>query len=251
MRALRELAKRIGTDAEPRDAELVVTLDGVPVHVVYELRTLGSTSTKWTTVGVRSADMPGKRLAWNLNVRRQRPSDAQDIREGYLRDLVFDDPPFDDMFLVEAAPEDAVRALFDARARRELVALAPPYIMSTKTFGIELAWDDEWIDDVDRLERAARLIGRLGATFVHVAHEAAEDRRRRAAAKGYRDVALTTEDVHRERAEDIRAFEAQRARRRKRDGRIALVVLVIALLVIGAFIWGISWLVDFGKAHGW
>src|SRR5262249_12834065 len=107
-RVLRELATRLGApDVEPHDAELVVTLEGVPVHVLYDLRSAGSTSVQSTTVGVRSKDMPGPRLTWNFDIRRQTLDDAHNIAAGRTRDIVFDDPPFDDMFLVEAAPQDA------------------------------------------------------------------------------------------------------------------------------------------------
>jgi hypothetical protein len=248
---LRWIATRFGLAHDAvKDGKVIVVVDGLPVHVFLTIRSVGSTSTKWTVVGVRECDMPGANLQWHFAIRPTRPGDARDVSAGYLRDIVFGDEPFDRAFVVEAAPEDAVRALLDDDARRELVALAPLSLSSTKAHGIEIECEG-WTEPVDTLERIVRLVARLAASLGPAAHAAAEERRRAAMAKGYRDVGLTREAVQRERAADIRAFRDQRARREQRDRHLAMVGLVLALLAVLGMIAGISWLVDYGRAHNW
>jgi hypothetical protein len=244
---LRELASRFGVAQDAaRDGAIAIAVDGLPVHVAYTLRSAGSTLTQWTTVGVKSSDMPGPHLTWHIAIRPTDGGDAGEVRAGRLRDIVLGDPPFDEAFLVEAAPEDAIRAMLDEHARSELLALLPLYLQSTKDFGVEIT-RKEWTENVDTLERIVRLVARLAASLSPGAHEAGEARRR-ASARGYRDAPLTSADIEREREADLRAFNEQRERRRRRERRIAIVALAVALLAVVGMFWGIDWLGEVVKA---
>jgi hypothetical protein len=227
------LSSRVG------EAEVRAVIDGIGVVVRYTLRTAGSSSSKWTEVAVGVKDIPehgGLPIRFDIDVRPASLDDAKSTSAGRLRDLVLGDEQFDAAFVVEAAPEDIMRALFDHHARREMLALLPLRLFTSSESAFEINREG-WIDDVDVLERMARLATYFGGRLVAAAAEAAADRRRAPHDRGYRDAPPTDVEIARERDDDLRKLDEQRMERGRREARIVFIV-VLALIVLIAVIVG-------------
>ena len=173
---LSALGARLSATPRSNDA-LDAVVDGMPVEVRFVLRSSGSSSSKWTEIGVKSEHIQGFAFTFNFDVREATRGDAADVREGRLRDLVVGDGAFDEAFVVEAAPADVARLMFDETARAEMLALRPLRVISTKVYAVMIERLD-WIEDVDLLERLVKLTVRIAAT------ETARSRTTRSAPSG-------------------------------------------------------------------
>jgi hypothetical protein len=100
---------------------VVGTLQGWPVRYVAAMRKSGLSAT-WT---IATAAVPKGAIDVELHLRPQTARDASLVERGLAIDLIVGEPLFDAAFLVEAAPEDAVRAILDAPTRARLRALLP------------------------------------------------------------------------------------------------------------------------------
>ncbi len=215
------------------DGELDAVVDGVPVEVRFVLRTQGSSSSKWTEVGAQSTSLKGFAFAFNFDVRETQDYDAAHVRAGRLRDLVLGDAAFDEAFVVEAAPEEVARLMFDETTRAEMLALRPLRVISTSKYAVMIERLD-WSEDVDLLERLVRLVVRIAASLTPSAREAALARRRTAQTRGYRDHAPTDEEIRAEWDADLAAMNVQAERRAIRSRRIALTFAFSTLAIIAA-----------------
>jgi hypothetical protein len=92
---------------------------GWPATLRFVTRGPGGNSGAWTEIDV--ALPAGYPLA--LHVRHHGWFDRRKISRREMIDITFGDAAFDDLFLVEAAPADIVRELFDARVRFQLSSL--------------------------------------------------------------------------------------------------------------------------------
>jgi hypothetical protein len=246
---VRTLAARFpGDTAKGSGAELSVLVEGLTVHVRFLLRERGSSSTQSTVIGVFARDIPGPALRWFVDIRLTNRIDEKDARAGRLRDVVVDDPAFDDAYIIEAAPDDVIAAWFDdASLRRDMLSLRPPRILSGGDFGLRIELDG-WLADIERLEALARLMAKmtnaLGAAVEHVNGE----RRRAAADLGYRDRALTQDEVEHQRDVDLAALHVQRRRRFRRDAILGLGLAVVFIAGIFAVIFlAIHYAEKYGK----
>lgn len=99
---------------------------GAPATLRFVTRGSGSNSETWTEIDV---ELPA-RYPLALQVRHHGWFDQGKIARGEMVDITFGDAAFDDLFLVEAAPADIIRELFDARVRFQLSSL-PRFKLST------------------------------------------------------------------------------------------------------------------------
>jgi hypothetical protein len=216
---LASLAARFSTKPIAEN-EVHAVVDGIPVEVRFTLREHGSSSSKWTEIAVKPEHLKGFKFTFNFDVRPAQSGDANDVRDGRLRDVVVGDEAFDAAFIVEAAPEDVLRLAFDETSRAEMLALRPIRVVSTGTYAVLIERLD-WLEDVDVLERMTRLAARIAAALTPAARDAAEARRRTPKG-GYRDRAPTDDEIRSEWDADVAALNAQSEQRRIRSGRIAL-----------------------------
>jgi hypothetical protein len=213
------------------DATIHAVIDGIPVDVRFELRSHGSSSSKWTELAVKSADLKGFAFTFNFDVRPVQIGDAGDVRDGRLRDIVLGDAAFDEAFIVEAAPEAVVRHLLDAETRAEMLALRPLRMLSTSIDAVMIERPD-WILDPALLARMTRLTVRIAAALIPAAREAARERRQNAEEGGYRGRAPTDDEIRAEWNTDVAAMNAQAERRQARSKRNALVVAIAILAIV-------------------
>jgi hypothetical protein len=117
--ALRTLLE--GAQVTPGSDQVQGAFRGIPLTFSYTTRGSGSAATAWTEITVpRRAGAPVQ-----LSLRPQTRREERLRDEGLVIDLVLDDPPFDDAFIVEGAPTDVVRALLDDPLRAALLWLQP------------------------------------------------------------------------------------------------------------------------------
>ncbi|HEX4514697.1 MAG TPA: hypothetical protein VH054_14205 [Polyangiaceae bacterium] len=219
------------------EGELDAIIDGIPTEVRFVLRTQGSSSSKWTEIRVRSEHLKGFAFTLDLDVRPAHGFEGADVRAGRLRDVVVGDAAFDDAFIVEAAPEEVVRLMFDATTRAELLALRPLRVLSTKAHAIVIERLD-WVADVDLLERLTRLTVRIAAAITPAAREAAAARRRQAQERGYRERAPTDEEIRAHWDVDVARLASQAKERAAHERRVVLAFafVVVVVLVIGVYL---------------
>jgi hypothetical protein len=235
---LEALAVRLSAKPPP-ETDLEVNVGGVSVLVRYVLREAGSSSFKSTEVAVRPGKLPGPGVNLLMDVQEAKQVDPGDVRAGRIRDLVLGDAAFDDAFVVEAGPRDVIQELLDADVRREMLALRPVRLCTTREFVVLLERTD-WVDEVEVLERMARLAAHLALRIGPSGEEAVERRRRGAEVAGYRQGPPSREIILAERDADMRALEAQRAKLAQRTKRIALGVTFVVLAGIGAVLAALS-----------
>lgn len=189
-------------------------------------RGVGSTRDPYTEVFVLSAP---RTRALLLEVAPQKGTDPRDVDQGLATDVMLGDHAFDQAFLVEAAPAEVVRELFDARIRQAMLRLGPLGVC-TRLEGL-LVEKSTWISDPAVLESLARL-GAALAERIPVAFEAVE--RARLAKSAYRDGPPVARDVAAEQRE-IGDVHERRKLRQARDFRVgcltSLAILVAASLL--------------------
>ena len=93
------------------------TCGGAAIAFRFETRGSGSNAEHWTEIDV---DIPTA-YPFTLNVRRHAWRDRSKIKNGEMVDVDTGHGRFDDAFLIEGAPTDIVRALFDDALLRTLL----------------------------------------------------------------------------------------------------------------------------------
>ena len=91
---------------------------GVAVTFSFATRGGGSSSESWTEIDV---EVP-RGYPLTLHLRRHAWRDKAHIASGDMVDVELGDPAFDQAFLIEGAPADVVRQLFDLETRNVLAA---------------------------------------------------------------------------------------------------------------------------------
>jgi hypothetical protein len=145
------------------------------LETTYRFATRGSSSNTehWTEIEIELPPYP-----LSFNVRRHGWFDRGKIERGTMVDVIVGDPVFDEAFLVEAAPADAVKRLLDDVVRTQL-ATYRTVELTTETK------DDQkvlrlairgWIEQEGDAQRAAelpvRIASRVRAVFAHLEKEA-------------------------------------------------------------------------------
>jgi hypothetical protein len=130
--------------------------------VTYELTTrgAGSSAEYWTHIHV---EVPAA-YPLALHVRRQTGRDHRVIERGEMVDVVIGDPPFDEAFLIEAAPADVVRVLLDSRIRNVLDAHKNVDLDTVTRDGarcISLGIQG-WLEDLERVREPISAMAQLG-----------------------------------------------------------------------------------------
>lgn len=128
----------------------------------FATRGAGSSAENWTHIEV---EIP-KAYPLAIHVRRHLGADQRVIARGDMVDVLVGDREFDDAFLVEAAPADVVRALFDAEVRAMLAAHTRVDLDTvehpdgTRSLKLGIAG---WLEDLDRARPPLAAMGKLGA----------------------------------------------------------------------------------------
>ncbi|MCB9559685.1 MAG: hypothetical protein H6708_04695 [Kofleriaceae bacterium] len=201
------------------------TLDGVKVRLAYESRGSGTAEESWTYV---EAPLPPA-YPLTLHVEAHRMFDRGKIERGEMVDIVVGDPPFDDRFRVEGAPEAVIRRLLTPSVRGHLLSYDR---VEVATVGGQLRLAVRgWLEDVEAA-RGAIVCAVTLSRAVRVATQAVDEA-----------VPLTsTSDPYRAVADDgaRRAARAARAAevahvdglRRERAARTGAFLMVGVALVI-------------------
>ena len=112
---LRELASWLGGSSTGN--EVTGTCAGAAIAFRFETRGSGSSAEHWTEIDV---DIPGA-YPFTLNLRRHAWRDRSKIERGEMVDVETGHARFDEAFLIEGAPTDIVRELFDDALLRTLL----------------------------------------------------------------------------------------------------------------------------------
>jgi hypothetical protein len=225
-------AHLLGGTANEAKANAVGALHGIATTFQLASRGSGSSSEAWTYIDcVLPAGYP-----LSLNLRRHGWFDSGKIERGELVDVQFGDAPFDDAFLVEGAPADVVRHMFDAAARAWLVATKSIEV-TTETGGVLRLAIRGWLETPEKMQPALDLAARVAAGV------------RDATAAADRAVPLVQTDSPYRPAPDARPLrEAREARaaevaaldatRKQRAANQQLIVFVIIGVVVFAMLIG-------------
>lgn len=228
--ALGQIAAHLGGESQGGSA--FGKIDGVPIVVRFGTRGSGSDTQPWTEIDV---EVP-RAYPLAIYIRRHAWLDQGRIERGDMIDVQLGDPEFDRAFLVEAAPEDVVRALLDATTRSFLSAhdrAELETIVEGELRYLRFAVPG-WLEDLAAVTPAIHQVARIGAR-VRTAY-ADVDRPAPAQAGGspYRSELADqpARDASAARAAEVAALEAIRAARAGRQK-----VMVVALMVGIAIVW--------------
>jgi hypothetical protein len=169
---LGQLGKTLDGSSDPATQCASGTVRGTDVRFRYVTRGSGKHAVRWTEV---DAELPAK-YPLRVFVRKQGWLDQGKIDRGELIDVVVGHSYFDDKFVVEAAPADIARILFDERACSYLLALEQQWWIEVTTE----SWETKpvlrlnirgcWLDDLLGAERAveamAAIAGRVRDAYV-------------------------------------------------------------------------------------
>jgi hypothetical protein len=181
--------------------------------------------------------LPAHAPAFELDLRPHDAAESDRVDTGEAIDVTFDDETFDAAFVVEAAPSDLIRTLFDARSRAALLMLAPCRLRREGS-ALHLATgsrrSDVWaslvaevcVGFVERLARARDSLEARATDGTDAAHPHA-----------YRDAnGLSRSDEEQRRADhEIEALRDARRLRRQLEA-FPFGVALIATLVAGTMI---------------
>lgn len=196
-------------------------IGGRSVSAALTSRGEGSSSKAWTEVRVERGGP-----AVDVSLWVQGLLDTIDVKRGLAVDVVVGDPAFDGRFVIEGAPEAAVREVFaDADLRSALLAVRG--VEATQPGSVVMVARPGWVwgEDLARMIRAAWL---LTARVCEVAKDADE-----AGATPYRGAPEVSDPIA---AADLAALERARAMRKKKTETRAIVITALVLLFV-AF-WG-------------
>lgn len=154
-RQLKELGELLGGGNDGRVAAWGSAL-GVMADLRLITRGSGRNSEAWTEIDV---ELPSK-YPFSLLLRRHSWFDAGKIQRGELVDVRIGSRAFDDAFLVEAAPADVVRKLFDREVRQLCLQLRDfqlATVPNTSTLRCELRG---WVA-VETVREAVAILAKL------------------------------------------------------------------------------------------
>jgi hypothetical protein len=221
------------------DAGVMGARQGIGFALRFTTRGSGSSSVSWTEVDV---DMP-RNYPLSINVRRHGWLDRGRIERGDMIDVQLGDPAFDDAFLVECAPADVARILFDEPARR-FIAHYDPIELTTEPVGdrriLRLAVRG-WLEETSSAVQAVDGATRIGAR-VREAYAAAETAvPAREAGSPYRPIVddQPVRDAAQARLHEVAEVERVKALREARS-RFTSAIIFIVILVVIVSIWAAS-----------
>jgi hypothetical protein len=209
---LRDAFAKAGSDDAHIDGigSVAGTVQGRPVRYLTETRKKNGGRT------IATAPVPPGAAEVEIHLRPQTERDAELVERGLAIDVVVGEPLFDAAFLVEAAPEETVRALLDASTRAKLRALRPCELHVAD--GEVIFRKPGKITDPVMVSEVVRLMGGLAARLVAVGHEV-EGQRMKAlqeADAGYRGVTAveaTAKLAGHGASRELKVLHAVRARR--------------------------------------
>lgn len=224
-----ELAVALG--GEVHGSHVTGRAHGVDVAVVFTSRGTGSNSVSWTYY---EATLPtGYPLILDLRAHRWR--DRSKIAAGEMVDIVFEEPTFDDRFLVEGAPEAVLRRLLGPEVRASLLAERRDLDLTNDGETLRLAvvgWDDKSAPILAHVGTVAQLAARVREETLAVD----QDTPLAAAGDAYRP---TPDDSALQRSRAARAEEVARvtALQEARSARTAVVwgiavIWIVVLIVV-------------------
>ena len=151
-----------------RSNQVVGTCAGAAIEFRFETRGSGSNTEHWTEIDV---DIPAS-YPFTLHVRRHAWRDRSKIKNGEMVDVQTGHARFDDAFLIEGAPSDIVRELFDDHPLRALLEAETHVELGTHREGnrafVRFAtrrWADDAIVACALIDGVARLPRRLRAVY--------------------------------------------------------------------------------------
>lgn len=212
-------------------------VDGVDVAFRYVVRGSGKHAQQWTEIEVAVPPQYPLRLF----IRKHGWLDSGKIERGDMVDVVVGDRPFDDAFLVEAAPADVARILLDERERDYLLELAQRQWLEVTTERGEIrlsvrSWMVDLPDITRGIEAMVAIGGRLREAYATVARATpVED-----AGTPYRPMlddraAKSAADA---RLEEVKRVDVVQTRRKAREQTVAvsiiLVFVFLALMIVAA-----------------
>jgi hypothetical protein len=198
---------------------------GHDVEIRFVDRGSGSTRDPITEVWFLGAAV---RADLRMHVIPQTDADVAEVAQGRGTDVFIDDRAFDEAFFVEAAPEDVIVRLFDAKVRAAMMA-ARPIGLHTHADGLLLERQG-WVEDSAGL-RAIVEAGALVVAGIPGAFEAAD--RAAQSREGYRTT-VASETLAAERSEEVATVARKRQAReqhRATMGCIAAGMLTLAITI--------------------
>ena len=199
-------------------------------------RGYGSSSENWTFVDVELP--PAYPLV--LNIRRHGSADHRAVARAAMVDVILGDKPFDDAFLVEAAPSDVVRELLDGPLRAYLLAHKEIDLTTVEADGgrriLRLAIRG-WLEELEVARPALELAASVGARVRDAYAKVDEAVTRTDAGSPYRPVAdeRPAQEAQATREAEVAFVHAVQAKRAAENRRAAQVVLgVIAVIVVAS-----------------
>lgn len=227
---IEQLARDIGGVANEDEAR--ATLLGVPVRFAFVQRGTGRSRQWWT----EAECTPPPAYPLDLHVRRRGWFDERMIARGTMVDVQVGEPRFDETFLVEAAPADVVRQLFDQDFRTFLLsvsgALTSVHEGPSRVVRLSVRGRIEDLGEARRyLEMLAQLAARVPAAFMQA------------------DAALPTQSIGSPFREIVdtsaqrdaggqRLIEVDRvaALRKARAKQTRIVTIIVALVLFGGYL---------------
>ncbi|HET7502123.1 MAG TPA: hypothetical protein VFK02_13995 [Kofleriaceae bacterium] len=205
---------------------------GADVRFEHTTRGAGKTKEYWTTIDVTVLAV----YPLALHVRRHRWFERDGVARGGVVDLPLGDRPFDEAFLVEAAPEDIARVLLDAEVRDALmsyerVELDTVTIGNSKVLRLAIRG---WIVDASSAGFAIDLIAGIGGRVQHAFATVDGAVPVRVVGSPYRPEleARPLRDVAAARFAEVAMLEERRARRARRN-RLIVAAAVVAAALLG------------------
>jgi hypothetical protein len=195
----------------------------------------GSSSENWTYVDVELP--PAYPLV--LNIRRHGSSDHRAVAREAMVDVIVGDKPFDDAFLVEAAPSDVVRELLDPALRTYLLAHKEIDLTTVEQGGrriLRLAIRG-WLEKLDDARPALEVAAGVGARLRDVYAKVDQAVERSEAGSPYRPVAddRPAQEAQATREAEVAFIHAVQAKRAEEARRAAMLVLgVIGAIVVAS-----------------
>ncbi len=203
------------------------------LEVVFHLtsRGSGSDAVSWTEVDVEVSS-----YGLSIDLRPQTKHEEKLHGRGLVVDLTFDDDPFDQAFIVEAAPADVVQILLDEAIRERLLALEPVEL-SSRAAGLQLA-KEGWIEDHDEMVEMIDLVATIGSQL-EPAYRQADRAAEPTAETAYRGEQRGSEQLRqrakkqlaRQRQDEVAEVASVKQQRKRHQSQQQWAAIVIFLIV--------------------
>jgi hypothetical protein len=228
LRTIEEAFLSLGGEPERKLWSVVGPVRGLLVH--YEPYT-GNRNRARTVCRVV---LPMERPPFEMDLRPETRWEARDVEHGRAIDLVLGDPPFDDSFIVEAAPAEHGRALIDVQTRTALLTFHPCRLT---VLGRELRFTKpQALSEFAEIRRVLELCTDVSRRLATMPAQFEEERlaQAREAATGYRGP--SPETIHAlatssRSASELAALQQMRARRTKMRSMQAAFVVALGIVV--------------------